>query len=157
MAVSTTSVIVSYTPNGSTSTFAVPFQFLAAGDLVVTYVDSTGVKTTKVLGVDYTVNGGGFNSTGGNVVFGTAPASGKSLTIQRVTGITQSTSYVANDSFPASTTEAALDRLTLISQEVNYGLTLLNANSVTYVSLNFSTWVSNGSTPNGLVFGKISL
>jgi hypothetical protein len=107
---------VTYSPGGSTVAFAVPFKFYENNDLIV-LVDGT----TKTLNTDYTVTGAG-DDAGGTVTFTTAPASGTELVIYRSTDFTQSTDYVPNDSFPAETHELALDKLTILAQEVNDGV-----------------------------------
>jgi hypothetical protein len=75
------------------------------------------------------------NASGGNVVFGSAPASGVTVVIRRNMALTQSTDYVANDPFPAATHEDALDRLTFISQqmqeEVDRTIKLSRTNTMT--------------------------
>lgn len=120
MTVTTTTTTVSYAGNGSTQVFAYTFRILRAQDLVVKLVDTTtGVETTQVLNTDYTVSNVGV-VTGGNVTFTVAPASGKNVVIQRDSQITQDTDYIANDAFPAEAHELALDKLTLIAQEVDY-------------------------------------
>jgi hypothetical protein len=56
-------------------------------------------------------------SSGGNVTFGTGLTASDVVVIERVLTLTQGTDYVENDPFPAETHEAALDRLTFISQQ----------------------------------------
>ena len=51
-------------------------------------------------------------------VFVTAPASGETVVLRRNTAKTQATDYVANDPFPAETHESALDKLTIIGQDL---------------------------------------
>lgn len=116
MITSTTSR-VQYTANGSTTVFAFPFLVLEASHLIV--VDSYGgTDTTKTYGTDFTISGLG-DSTGGNVVFGTAPTTSHLITIYRVVPYTQTTDYVPNDDFPAETHEAALDKLTMEVQQLD--------------------------------------
>lgn len=117
MTVNTTTSRVSYAGNGSTTTFSVPFYFLAAADLVVIRTTSSGSQATLVLNTDYTVSGAG-NPAGGTVTCTTAPASTTSLVIFRDPAATQLTDYQANDPFPAETHERALDKLTMIAQRV---------------------------------------
>ena len=50
-----------------------------------------------------------------------APASGTRLVIYRDTDIVQETDYISGDPFPAETHERALDRLTMIAQEIGSG------------------------------------
>lgn len=119
MTVSTTTSRVSYSGNGLTDEFSVPFLFLDNSHLVVILVvDSTGVETTQTITTHYTVTGAG-NDAGGTLTMVTAPTSGETLVILRDTTIDQETDYQANDTFPAETHETALDKLTLISQELD--------------------------------------
>jgi len=118
--------------NGTQHSFPYGFKIFANGDLDVIIRSSTGTETVKVLDTDYIVTNAG-NDSGGNVLFkfntGTSsdahfsssdkrPQSGETVIIRRELDITQSTDYVANDPFPAESHEDALDRLTLISQEL---------------------------------------
>ena len=117
MTISTTTSSISYSGNGVTTGFAVPFPFFASDELeVIERVTSTGVETVKTLTTHYTVAGG--DGATGTVTMLTAPASGRTLTIRRNTDRTQETDYPENDPFPAASHERALDRLTAIVQEV---------------------------------------
>lgn len=106
----TTTNSASYTGNGSTTAFTVPFKFLANADLVVTVA---GV--TKALGSDYSVKGAG-NATG-TVTMTTAPASGAAVVITRSVPLTQTTSLRQSRSFDPATIENALDRTTMQIQQ----------------------------------------
>jgi hypothetical protein len=119
MTVSTSTSTASYTANGSTTTFAYPFRIFADGDWVVILRNTaTAVETVQVLNSNYTVTGAG-NNTGGNVVFGVAPAAGNTVFIRRELPLTQEVDYVPNDPFPADTHEAALDKLTMLVQQTS--------------------------------------
>ena len=140
MTVSSTTTRNSYSGNGSTTTFAYGFKIFADADLTVILRASTGAETVQTLTTHYTVSNAG-NASGGNVVFGSAPASGVTVVIRRNMGITQATDYVANDPFPAATHEDALDRLTFISQqmqeEIDRSIKLSRTNTMT--STEFTT------------------
>ena len=118
MTVSSTTSKVSFSGNGSTTAFAVSFYFLANSDLKVTLRKADGTEVVKTLTTDYTVTGAG-NTAGGTVTMGTAPASGETLVITRNVSLTQPIDYQPNDLFPANTHEQALDRLTMITQQIN--------------------------------------
>jgi len=120
MTVSTTTNRASYSGNGSTTAFAYGFKIFADADLTVIIRSSAGVETTKTLTTHYTVSGAGTDS-GGNVTFttGNVPASGETIVILRELTLTQGTDYVANDPFPAESHEDALDRLTMITQQLD--------------------------------------
>lgn len=119
MTVSTTYTPLTYAGNGSTTAFSVTWPFFT-GTLVVTSIASTGVETVKTLTTHYDVSGG-TGSTGlpaiGTVTMLTAPASGTTLRIERLTPKTQGSTWSEADAFPQATIEAALDRLTMIGQE----------------------------------------
>ena len=119
MTVSTTTLKVSYSGNGSTAAFAYTFKVFAQSELKVIIRSSAGVETTKTLTTHYTVSGGGA-AAGGNVTFtsGNIPASGETVVILRDTPLTQATDYVENDPFPAASHMDALDKLTHITQEM---------------------------------------
>ena len=116
MTVSSTTTKNSYSGNGSTTVFAYAFKIFAEADLKVIVRSSTGTETTKTLNADYTVSGVGVTS-GGNVTFGSAPASGETVLIRREAALTQTTDYTANDPFPAEDHENALDKLTFHTQQ----------------------------------------
>ena len=121
MTVATTSYApLVYAGNSATTAFAVSFPFLT-GSLIVTAIDSTGVETVKTITTHYTVSGGtdgdGSPATG-TVTMLTAPATGTTLRIARSTPQTQASTWASNDPFPETVVEAALDKITLIAQEV---------------------------------------
>ena len=118
MTIAKTTSRAQYSGNGSTAAFSFPYRFFADADLdVYVLVESSGVETLQVLTTHYTVSNNG-DETGGTVTMITPPASGEVLTIVRSTAQTQSTDYQSNDAFPAETHEAALDRLTLLVQQL---------------------------------------
>lgn len=112
MTVSTTLNRVSYVGNGSTTVFAYPFKIFEDADLEV-YLN--GVLQT--LTTHYTVSGKG-SLTGGNVTFLTAPPAAASVVIIRNLPETQASALPANDKFPSTTVETALDKLTMLVQEL---------------------------------------
>lgn len=117
MTISTTTARTTYNGNGITTVFSIPFRFLTNGDIVVVSVSAAGVETTKTLTTDYTLTGAG-DDAGGSVTMLVAPAVGTRLIIYRDTDIVQETDYISGDPFPAETHERALDRLTMIAQEI---------------------------------------
>ena len=117
MTISSTTVKVSYSGNGSTTVFAYTFKILDDDEIQVIIRSSTGTETIKTKTTHYTVSGVG-SAGGGNITFLTAPASGETVVLKRNTTKTQETDYVANDPFPANSHEEALDRVTMIAQEI---------------------------------------
>jgi hypothetical protein len=118
MTVSSSTARVSYSGNGSTQAFAVSFYFLANSQLLVVLRSSTGIETTQVLGTNYTVTGAGV-LTGGTVTMTVAPASGTTLVISRNVPLTQETDLQPNDRLPAETLEQSIDKLTMITQQLD--------------------------------------
>ncbi len=114
MSISTLYAPVSYTGDGVSDEFPVTWGINASSEIVVTEtVIATGVETIKTLTTHYTVTGTGPVT----VTAVTPPASTVRWTIGRNVPSTQLVDYVENDSFPAATHEAALDKLTMLSQE----------------------------------------
>ena len=116
MTVSSSTNKVSYSGNGSLTTFAYTFKIFDQGDLTVILRAADGTETTQTITTHYTVSGVG-SASGGNVVFGTAPASGVTVVIIREQPLTQGLDLVANDPFPAESLEEALDKLVFMSQK----------------------------------------
>ena len=118
MTVSSTTTKVSYTGNGSTTVFAYTFKVFTDTEVSV-YVDNV----LKTLTTHYTVSGVG-GASGGNITFtvGNTPAASLKVVLIRNLARTQLTDYVENDTFPAETHEAALDKLTFILQEIDNSL-----------------------------------
>ena len=123
MTITSTQNRVTYAGNGApgvpgTLVFAVPFRFLAIGDLVVLVrVDATGVSTTMTLDTNYSVAGEGA-AAGGTVTFlieDGEPQTGETLIIYGSPAMTQLVDYISGGTFPAESHEEALDRLTLQS------------------------------------------
>jgi hypothetical protein len=118
MTVSTDTASASYTGNGSTTVFTVPFYFLVDADLKITKKSAaTGAISTLVLNSDYTLTGSG-DTGGGSAILAVAPASGDQLYIERNVTAVQQTAYPPNSPFPAASHEKALDRLTMLVQQI---------------------------------------
>ncbi len=107
MTVPVSSRKVTYTGNGATKDFTVTFPFFE----IAVYADGVIVSTA-----DYAVSGG--DGATGTVTFNTAPASSVEIVIVGATEAKQETDYVDDGPFPAQTHEAALDRLTMLIQEL---------------------------------------
>ena len=116
MTVSSSTNKVSYSGNGSLTTFAYSFKIFDQGDLTVILRAADGTETTQTITTHYTVSGVG-SASGGNVVFGSAPASGVTVVIIREQPLTQGLDLVANDPFPAESLEEALDKLVFMTQK----------------------------------------
>jgi hypothetical protein len=118
MTVNTATSTATYTGNGSTTVFPVPFYFLVNTDLqVLQKVAATGVVKTLVLNSDFTLTGAGVEA-GGTLTMTVAPATGDTLYIARNVTAVQQTAYPANSPFPAASHEMALDRLTMLAQQL---------------------------------------
>ncbi len=123
MTVSSSDSRRTYSGNGSTTAFGVPFYFLASSHLEVVLQAADGTESTQELTTHYTVTGAG-NEAGGTVTMLTAPATGETLIIQRNVPATQTSDFPPNDRLPAATVEDALDKLTMLVQQIagGYGI-----------------------------------
>ena len=133
MTVSSSTTKNNRSANGTQHSFAYDFKIFAAADLEVIIRTTAGVETVQTLDTNYIVTGVG-NSSGGNVLFKFTttdasnahhdastdhrPADGTTVVIRRNLTLTQGTDYVENDPFPAAAHEDALDRLTMITQQI---------------------------------------
>lgn len=112
-----------YGLNGATQDFPVPFYFFADTDLLVTHTtfgaDGTATVTPLVLNSDYTVSGAA-NEAGGSIHTAVALSAGHNdnIVIKRAIDATQLTEYPPNTPFPASSHERALDKLTMLTQQL---------------------------------------
>jgi len=108
---------IAYRGDGITRNFAIPFVFFDADEIEVIERDTISAREIrKVLGADYAVAGG--NGAIGTLTSNQPPAVGVTITVRRNTARTQLVDYTPNDPFPAETHERALDRLTVITQEL---------------------------------------
>lgn len=117
MTVTTTTSRVSYTGDGQTREFAVPFPFLDQQDIRVTLVGEGQGEKSQTLGMDYTVSGAGAVS-GGAVSMTTSPIAGQSLVIWREVTLTQGTSLRESGPLPAATLERMADRSMMAAQQL---------------------------------------
>jgi len=147
MTISTLTTKNSYSGNGSNRTFAYGFYIPASTDIQVIVRSAAGIETVKAEGTgstNYAITGVA-SASGGNIVFVTAPTNTETVTLRRATALTQGTDYVANDPFPAETHESALDKLTIIGQDlqeqVNRSLKISRTNTMT--STDFTTSAAN--------------
>lgn len=111
--------VVEYAEDGVSTSFAVPFRFRAATDLIVERI-ADGNVSPLTIGVDYTVSGGGTDA--GGTVTRTAATGGATLRLRRDTTRAQAMRYPTGGRFPAESHEEALDRAMLIAQEQDAAL-----------------------------------
>jgi Collagen triple helix repeat (20 copies) len=102
---------VTYTGDGARINFPFAFRVFSSPDVGV-MVNSVVVTTGFTVALNEPPD------VGGTVTFETAPASGAAVAIYRALLATQLLDYLANDSFPAESHEQALDRLTLLIQDI---------------------------------------
>lgn len=112
MTVSSTINRWSYTGDGATAAFVYTNRIFAATDLKV-YVNGA----VKALGSEYAVSGVG-DVGGGNITFAVPPATTAKIAVVRDVAATQTLDLAALGSFPAEENEKALDRLTILVQQL---------------------------------------
>lgn len=131
MAVSNTVVKQLYTGNGATTTFAIPFAFIASqasAQVKVYKITTTDATKTPVLQVegalqDYTLTPAYdpvSNPAGpANVVFNTAPTATQRVLVIREIPYTQVVSFISNTAaLGANNLELAVDRIVLMVQQL---------------------------------------
>ena len=102
-----------YTGDGTTTVF--PFTY-RCDDIAWLEVWQNG-QLVSVSEYDAVLNPDQANTPGGTVTFNTAPALNDSLSILRVVILDQNTDYPPYGPFPSQSHEAALDKLTLATQQ----------------------------------------
>lgn len=131
------------TANATTTVFAYTFKILDQTHILV-YV--AGVL--KTLGTDYTVSGVGV-STGGNVTLTAAPASGVAVALVRSVPYTQPTTLPTTGPLQPSSIETALDRMTMLIQQV-----LAAATRAVQVAASSALAATGITLPSPLICGK---
>lgn len=120
MAVQTTISSVTYDGNASASTpYPIPFPYLSADDIYVT-VQAAGEESVMLLGAD------DYQVTEAGVVTDTAYPETTEIFIFRDMAALQPTVYENQGKFPAATHEQALDRLTMLIQQLTRQVIELN-------------------------------
>lgn len=123
MTISTTESTVTHNANGVTTTFAIPFKFERDEDITITRVTiATGDEL--LITTDYTISGAG-DESGGSVTFGGAFSAVYQIRLDRNTRKLQSVDLVDNDGLDAEVVERALDRLTMVTQDMDRNLSSL--------------------------------
>ena len=116
--VSTTENRVVYDCTGGT-TYDFDFPvFDGTTDLKVTRTSAEGVDTELTLTTDYTVEATDNDWENGGTVTTVSTYSDGKITIERVIEATQEVDYIEGDRFSAETHERALDRLTMLIQQL---------------------------------------
>ena len=119
MTISSTTNKFVYTGNGSTTVFAFTFKVFSASDLQV-YLSNGITDSLQTITTNYTVslNANQNTSPGGTVTMLTAPASGFKLILIRNISSTQETDLINGGAFYADTVENALDKTTMLIQQL---------------------------------------
>lgn len=135
MTITTTTLRVDYTANGVNTTFAFPFPVFYESNatpkfsLQVVITDLSNVESIKTETTDYTIS---YTSTDlvngilkqGNVVLNTAPTNNFKVSILRNLNLTQNADFTdkGTDIYSGGVVESALDKLTLVSQQIQENL-----------------------------------
>ena len=107
--------------NGITVAFPFSFKVFSTSDVLVVETDPAESETTLVLGSDYSVslNSDQENNPGGTVTTTTAPATGYKITLGSAVPLKQPAVFTNNGGFFPDVINAALDRLTIIAQQLS--------------------------------------
>ncbi len=124
MTVDVTTARVSYTGDGITTAFSIPFYFQANAHIAVWHRSSFDEQTEnppdptlKSLGTDYTVTGAG-NTAGGTLALATPLLTGERLTIIRDVPLTQELDLPSSGVYDPESVENAFDKLTMAVQQL---------------------------------------
>ena len=109
-----------FSGNGSTTSFDFTFKIFNQTEVYVVQANSSGVESVLTLTDDYSVslNANQNTSPGGSITLGTALPSGSKLVITSTVGYLQSVDLTNQGGFYPSVINDALDRLTILSQQL---------------------------------------
>lgn len=119
MTISTTTNRVRYEGNGATTSFSYSFRIDDEDEVTVTIVDDEGTETELTAG-QYSITGIG-EDTGGAVTYplvGSPLAANNAIVIVREVPLTQPTDLTNQGAFYPEVIETALDRLTMLVQQL---------------------------------------
>ena len=123
LAISDTSPRVQYTATGGQTTFTVPFEFFADGDLtVIKTAASDGADTTLTLtaspssATQYSVTGAGV-SGGGSITLGGGATVNDKYTILRDLSVSRTSDFPVSGTFPIETLNTELDKIIAMIQQ----------------------------------------
>lgn len=108
----------SYVGDNTSTVFPYTFRILDDDQVTVTKKNiETGVVDTLTIVTDYTIDGVG-NESGGNITLAATSDSDYTYIFTRNVPFTQGTDYNEFDTFPAESHESALDKLTMMVQQL---------------------------------------
>lgn len=120
MTVSTQYQPFTFKPAAAMAAQAVPWQFAAAEQLVVTHIAAvTGEETVLVLGDDYAVGGDGYGGNGTIIAIAAWPVD-DDWRVERVTQIEQEYDIPAHNPLRSQRLELALDLQAMAQQEMDF-------------------------------------
>jgi len=107
--------------DGVTTNFPFPYLVYADTDMLVIRTDlTTGLDTTCILNADYTIDPADLGQPDGiTIVFLSAPVANQRITLVRQVDLTDPISLIVGASLPSPVVEKQLDRLTMMSQQLN--------------------------------------
>lgn len=111
MTISSTHSAVITAANGTDVEFSFDFKLVSASDMAVYLGDEYVEPTEYTVTIDE-------EEEGGYVTFNTAPLAGELVKLKRLMTFDQGTEYPVAGPFPAQAHEAALDKLTMICQQL---------------------------------------
>jgi hypothetical protein len=142
MTVSSLTTKVPYACDGTTVIFPITFGYFEDADIkVVLKNNTTKAETPLILNTDFVIPAVGEEYYGNIILAGdyaiTPPTTGYTLLLKRVLPLTQLFDYIEGAEFPAASHEEALDRKTMIEQQLAemLGRALLLAEASTLASL----------------------
>lgn len=119
MTIATTSIKAIYTCDGINKVYDFNFPAISANHIVVEVYDLNSIKTELTLNRDYSISSPNNEFTnGGRVTTNAAWPQNYKIVIYRSTDTQQNLDLEYNESMPSSAIEKALDKLTMVAQEV---------------------------------------
>lgn len=133
MSFSNINTFIEYTGDGATDRFAINFFVLENGlNIVAEVYDVTDPDNPILEVISYSIDHTNYPAS--EVVFASAPATGRLIRIKRATSIIQ-TSNFEKGAFPAEAVEETFDLLTMMMQEREADIAVIQSESVDITAL----------------------
>jgi hypothetical protein len=132
MGVSNVAVGARYTPNGVTTSFAIPFAYISGSPTTIKVYEidtDTGTKTLKVAAADYNLSPDDTDPTAAIYIIAPEATVGK-ISIERELPITQLLDYINTGRFVAQSHETAMDKIVMLLQQLDARLNRVPEGSI---------------------------
>lgn len=149
MTLSTELATVTYTGNGVTTVFSIPFKFRTNADIRATLITIATGAATVLNSSQFSLSGAG-NDNGGTLTYTPALAATTKIQIDRILPYVQTADFVREGSLDVENIEASLDALVMMIQQLDAALATASGNGI------ISSILRNVAGPASSVVGNFA-